>query len=65
MYTQIDRDAQNKPHFKTFTYRLKPHEYFYPASTVKLPAALLALEKLNNLKISNLNKDTPLRIDSA
>ncbi len=65
MYTQIDRDAQNTPHFKTFTYRLNPNEYFYPASTVKLPAALLALEKLNNLKILNLNKDTPLRIDSA
>ncbi|RDC63700.1 serine hydrolase [Adhaeribacter pallidiroseus] len=65
IYTQINRDAQNKPHFKTFTYCLNPNSYFYPASTVKLPAALLALEKLNNLKILNLNKDTPLRIDSA
>ncbi|QMU29224.1 serine hydrolase [Adhaeribacter radiodurans] len=65
IYTQINRDKQNQPHFKTFTYRLNPHEYFYPASTVKLPGALLALEKLNNLHIPGLNKDTPLRIDSA
>lgn len=65
IYTQINRDAQNLPHFETFTYRLNPAEYFYPASTVKLPAALLALEKLNTLRIPGLTKDTPLRIDSA
>ncbi|MDQ4140444.1 MAG: class A beta-lactamase-related serine hydrolase [Bacteroidota bacterium] len=65
IYTQINRDAQNQPHFKTYTYRLNLQEYFYPASTVKLPGALLALEKLNKLQITGLNKDTPLRIDSA
>ncbi len=65
IYTQINRDAKNQPHFKTYTYRLNLNEYFYPASTVKLPVALLALEKLNDLRIPGLNRDTPLRIDSA
>ncbi|GAA4436826.1 hypothetical protein GCM10023188_30340 [Pontibacter saemangeumensis] len=65
LYTQIDRDAQNQPHFTSFGYRLNPDEYFYPASTVKLPGALVALEKLNALDIPGLNKYTPLRIDSA
>lgn len=65
LYTQIDRDQSNIPHFKSYSYRLNPHWYFYPASTVKLPTAILALEKLNDLHIEGLTKETPLRIDSA
>jgi hypothetical protein len=51
IYTQIDRDKKNIPKFKTYAYRLNKDEYFYPASTVKFPACLLALEKRNNLRI--------------
>ena len=51
LYTQIDRDAKNKPTLTTFSYRSDSNEYFYPASTVKLAASVLALEKLNTLKI--------------
>lgn len=65
LYTQIDRDAQNKPHFTSYGYRVNPQEYFYPASTIKLPGALAALEKLNGLNIEGLDKYTPLKIDSA
>ena len=39
IYTQIDRDADNVPSFQSFTYRVDDDEYFYPASTVKLPTA--------------------------
>lgn len=62
LYTQIDRDAQNRPTFRSYSYKLDKKRYFYPASTVKLPAVLLALEKLNELKIS---RDTPMFTDSA
>lgn len=68
IYTQIDRDAQNKPHFRTYTYGgANLRRYFYPASTVKLPAAVLALEKLRNLRARYpaLTPESPLRIDSA
>jgi hypothetical protein len=51
LYTQIDRDANNKPSLTTYSYRADTNEYFYPASTVKLAASVLALEKLNTLKI--------------
>jgi hypothetical protein len=51
LYTQIDRDKNNLPKFKSFAYRLDKDEYFYPASTVKFPACLLALEKRNNISI--------------
>ena len=40
LYTQIDRDADNRPTFRSYAYRLDPDEYFYPASTVKLFAAV-------------------------
>ncbi|WP_454881524.1 serine hydrolase [Sphingobacterium detergens] len=65
LYTQIDRDKSNIPHFRSYSYRLNPNWYFYPASTVKLPTAILALEKINELHIKGLTKDTALRIDSA
>ncbi|GGE93823.1 hypothetical protein GCM10011383_00630 [Hymenobacter cavernae] len=67
LYTRINRDAQNRPHFRTYRYRVRPREYFYPASTIKLPAAALALEKLRSLaaQVPGLAPDSPLRIDSA
>jgi len=65
LYTQIDRDGEGKPRFRTHTYRVDPGAYFYPASSIKLAPAVLALEKLNELNIEGLSKYTPLRIDSA
>lgn len=65
LYTRIDRDAQNRPSFKTFRYKVDKNRYFYPASTVKFPAVLLALEKLNELKKPGLDKFSPMLTDSA
>ncbi|MCX6289220.1 MAG: serine hydrolase [Bacteroidetes bacterium] len=65
LYTQINRDKNNIPHFKDYSYRLNPNEYFYPASTVKFPLSVLALEKLNNLKVAGLNKATTAIYDSV
>jgi hypothetical protein len=65
IYTQIDRDADNRPTFTSYTYRVDPDRYFYPASTVKLPAALLALEKINELGIEGLTRDSTMLTDVA
>ncbi len=65
IYTQINRDSANRPHFRSFNFRTDSTEYFYPASTVKLPMVLLALEKLNRLNIDGLDKFTPMFHDSA
>ena len=65
IYTQIDRDADNRPTFSSFNYRLDPNQYFYPASTVKLPTALLALEKLHQLNIEGLTRDTTMLTGSS
>ncbi|MBU1759684.1 MAG: class A beta-lactamase-related serine hydrolase, partial [Bacteroidetes bacterium] len=65
IYTQINRDKHQKPHFITYSYQLDAQHYFYPASTVKLPTAIFALEKLNELKIKGLNKSSIMLTDSA
>jgi hypothetical protein len=65
VYTQINRDAKNKPSFFTHNYNLNHNLYFYPASTAKMPTAILALQKLNELKIKGLDKNTTMLTDSA
>ena len=66
-YTRIRRDAAGRPHFRTTGYRLRPREYFYPASTVKLAAAALALQKVRALgsQYPGLSPDSPMLTDSA
>jgi Beta-lactamase enzyme family len=61
IYTQIERDKQGVPHFKSYNYKVDSSNYFYCASLVKLPCSILALEKLNALK---LDKQTILFTDS-
>ncbi len=65
LYTQIDRDENNMPHFTSYSYRLNANHYFYQASTVKLPTAIFALEKLNELKIPGLTMKSTMKTDSS
>jgi len=65
LYTEVDRDVQNKPHFKSYSYNLDPSHYFYPASTVKLAAVIFALEKVNRLKSTGLTAQSTMITDSA
>ena len=37
IYTSIDRDVKNQPHFKNYYLNVNRNRYFNPASTVKLP----------------------------
>lgn len=64
LYTQIDRDNNNTPTFTTHKFNVDKNQYFYPASTVKMPAAFFALEKKNRLKKYGLDKYSELQIDS-
>jgi len=65
IYTMIDRNINNEPVFTaTHTFN-KNSKYFYPASTVKLPISLLALQKLNELKGKGINKHTTMLTEAA
>src|SRR5947209_15298345 len=65
IYTQIDRTAGNKPRFTTYYFNVDPNHYFYPASTVKMPTAFLTLQKLNELNVPGLTRNTTMITDSA
>ena len=65
IYTKIDRDKNNKPAFTHYFFNHNPELYFNPASMVKLPLAALALEKLNTLNKTGVNKFTTIQYDSG
>lgn len=64
IYTRIDRKG-DKLIFDYHPYRANRNEYFNPASTVKLPIALLALEKVHALERYGIDKDSPMLTDSS
>jgi hypothetical protein len=65
IYTQINRDQDNQPQFRSFYYNVDTNRYFYPASTVKLPAVLLSMEKLKKLNIPSLDIYSTMLSDSV
>ncbi|HXB43666.1 MAG TPA: serine hydrolase [Puia sp.] len=65
IYTQINRDAHNRPSFKNYYFNLNDNTYFYPASTVKMPVSLLALQKLHELDIPALDLNSTMITESA
>ncbi len=57
------RSSINNIEFEDYYFSYAPKEkkqYFYPASTVKLPAAIFTLEKLNEFE--NINRNTPFLV---
>ena len=65
LYTQIDRNEHGNPLFTNHSFNLDDSRYYYPASTVKLPIALLALEWLEEQQISGLTLETTMLTDSV
>lgn len=60
IYTQVD-STETGIRFTDYKYKANPKNYFYPASTVKLPVALLAAEYVS--EHPELNLDTPYSIE--
>ncbi|MBV2131093.1 serine hydrolase [Arsukibacterium indicum] len=65
LYTQINRKPDNKVAFSHYQYGLNESRYFYPASTVKLPISILALQWLEQQNVAGLTKDTPMLTKSS
>ena len=57
IYTEILRNKNGKVSFKDHIYNLNATNYFYPASTIKFPIAVLALEKLNTIENTSINTE--------
>jgi Beta-lactamase enzyme family len=65
MYTQINRGTNGIPDLAHHYFNVHADKYFYPASTVKLPVVLLALQKLNELKDSGIDRNTTILTKTA
>jgi len=59
-YTQIDRKNDSVV-LRDFDFQVDADAYFYPASTVKFPIAVLALEKLN--RSESLDRNTRFYVE--
>lgn len=64
IYTKIDRQPDNSPVFSSYLFNVNEENYFYPASTVKMPVAAMALQRLNELKVFGLNSNSSLITES-
>lgn len=60
LFSEINRDSDGIPTLSNAEFQVSDNQYFYPASTVKFPIALLALEKL--AEDPRLNRDTPFMV---
>lgn len=65
LYTQIDRNEHGNALMTEFKFNFDDERYFYPASTVKLPIAILALEWLEEQTIEGLTTETIMLTDSV
>lgn len=64
LYTRIDRNEHGNPLMEDYEFNLNDSGYFYPASTVKLPIAILAMEWLEEQNIEGLTAETIMLTDS-
>jgi hypothetical protein len=60
LYTEIDRAADGAVRLSTHRWGADSTQYFYPASTVKMPAAILALQWINEHGATGLSPQTLL-----
>jgi len=66
IYTRIDLKGDGELRdLRDYFYRVNGDEYFNPASTVKLPIALMALEKIHELEKYGIDKYSPMLTDSS
>ena len=61
IFSEIQRDSSSRVQFIDDEYQVNDNDYFYPASTVKLPLAILALEKINEYGV--IGKDSQFQLE--
>lgn len=65
LFSTVMREEDGKVSFMDHSFALNDDTYFYPASTVKLPVAILALEWLESQQIAGLTKESIMHTDSV
>ena len=65
VYTRIRPDGKGGRTFTDHAFNLDPDRYFYPASTVKMPVAILALQRLRELGVPGLDRNSTMTTEAA
>ncbi len=65
IYTQVYRGGNGSAALTNYYFNVNPGRYFYPASTVKFPICLLALQRLNELKEKAIDRNTTMITETA
>jgi len=65
IFTQIDRGGNGMPVLTHHYFNINPDKYFYPASAIKLPVSLLALQRLNELQNKGVDRNTTMITEAA
>jgi len=64
IYTRVLHDSLGNVKLKNYSYNLSENLYFYPASLVKFPVSIFALEKLNALASVKATINSKIAIES-
>lgn len=62
LFTEVTRSEDQNVSFKDYEYNVDDETYFYPASSVKLPAAIFALEKV--AEYENIDRHSQFRMET-
>ncbi|MEN9568889.1 MAG: hypothetical protein RL172_120 [Bacteroidota bacterium] len=65
IYTQVNRGANGIAALTHHYFNVDAGRYFYPASTVKFPVSILALQRINELKQYGIDKNTTMLTEAA
>ena len=64
IYSRISKDSKGEIVLTHYSFNANEQSYFYPASLVKLPLSIFAIEKINSLKSHGVTLQSKLSIDS-
>jgi len=64
IYSRISKDSKGEIVLTHYSFNENENNYFYPASLVKLPLSIFAIEKMNGLKSIGVSLESKLSIDS-
>lgn len=65
LYTRIRPDGKGGRTFTDHGLNIDDDAYFYPASTVKMPVAILALQRLRELAVPGLDRNSTMVTEAA
>ena len=64
IYSRISKDSKGEIVLTHYSFNVHENSYFYPASLVKLPLSIFAIEKISGLKSLGVSLESKLSIDS-